>query len=405
MYERRGLGVLRARNRHRVVEVLRRQGRVSQADIARATGLSRSTISTLVLELRTAGLVTEFEDGLKDAMPPRRSAPGGRPAVLLGLDDSAGTAVGIDFGHSHVRVGIANLSHQVTAERDREFQVDNDAAGALDAAAAMVDEVLADARVGRDRVIGVGMGIPGPIDRRTGTIGSASILPGWVGLAPAEEMARRLQLTVEIDNDANVGALAEVYWGAGRGCSEVTYIKASTGIGAGIVISGQLHRGAVGTAGEIGHTTVDEQGPLCRCGSRGCLETVSGGAAVVEQVRSTRSKDLTLGRVLELAAAGDPACRRAIADAGRQIGVSMAAVCNILNPELIIVGGHLSEAGDMLLGPLRESLRRYAVRAAVESVAVVQGVLGERAEMLGALALVLQSTDRFLSERVMRASA
>ena len=405
MYERRGLGVLRARNRHRVVEVLRRQGRVSQADIARATGLSRSTISTLVLELRTAGLVTEFEDGHKDAMPPRRSPPGGRPAVLLGLDDSAGTAVGIDFGHSHVRVGIANLSHQVTAERAREFQVDNDAAGALDAAAAMVDEVLADARVGRDRVIGVGMGIPGPIDRRTGTIGSASILPGWVGLAPAEEMARRLQLTVEIDNDANVGALAEVYWGAGRGCSEVTYIKASTGIGAGIVISGQLHRGAVGTAGEIGHTTVDEQGPLCRCGSRGCLETVAGGAAVVEQVRSTRSKDLTLARVLELAAAGDPACRRAIADAGRQIGVSMAAVCNILNPELIIVGGHLSEAGDMLLGPLRESLRRYAVRAAVESVAVVQGVLGERAEMLGALALVLQSTDRFLSERVMRASA
>jgi len=405
MYERRGLGVLRARNRHRVVEVLRRQGRVSQADIARATGLSRSTISTLVLELRTAGLVTEFEDGRKDAMPARRSAPGGRPAVLLGLDDSAGTAVGIDFGHSHVRVGIANLSHQVTAERDREFQVDNDAAGALDAAAAMVDEVLADARVGRDRVIGVGMGIPGPIDRRTGTIGSASILPGWVGLAPAEEMARRLELMVEIDNDANVGALAEVYWGAGRGCSEVTYIKASTGIGAGIVISGQLHRGAVGTAGEIGHTTVDEQGPLCRCGSRGCLETVAGGAAVVEQVRSTRSKDLTLGRVLELAAAGDPACRRAIADAGRQIGVSMAAVCNILNPELIVVGGHLSEAGDMLLGPLRESLRRYAVRAAVESVAVVQGVLGERAEMLGALALVLQSSDRFLSERVMRASA
>lgn len=397
--------MLRARNRHRVVEVLRRQGRVSQADIARATGLSRSTISTLVLELRTAGLVTEFEDGRKDAMPRRRSAPGGRPAVLLGLDDSAGAAVGIDFGHSHVRVGIANLSHQVTAERHREFQVDNDAAGALEAAATMVDEVLAEARVCRDRVIGVGMGIPGPIDRRTGTIGSASILPGWIGLAPAEEMARRLQLPVEIDNDANVGALAEVYWGAGRGCSVVTYIKASTGIGAGIVISGQLHRGAVGTAGEIGHTTVDEQGPLCRCGSRGCLETVAGGAAVVEQVRSTRSKDLTLARVLELAAAGDPACRRAIADAGRQIGVSMAAVCNILNPELIIVGGHLSEAGDMLLGPLRESLRRYAVRAAVESVAVVQGVLGERAEMLGALALVLQSTDRFLSERVMRASA
>src|SRR5262249_21679892 len=144
-------------------------------------------------------------------------------------------------------------------------------AGALGAAAAMVGDVLTEAGICRERVIGVGMGIPGPIDRRTRTIGSASILPGWVGLAPAEEMARRLGLPVEIDNDANVGALAEVYWGAGRGHSEIVYVKASTGIGAGIVTAGQLYRGAVGTAGEIGHTTVDEQGPLCRCGSRGCL--------------------------------------------------------------------------------------------------------------------------------------
>ncbi len=405
MYEQRGLAQVRAGNRHRVMEVLRHHGRVSQADIARATGLSRSTVSTLVLELRTAGLVTEFECGRSEVSPRRRSAPGGRPPVLLGLDDSAGMAVGIDFGHSHVRVGVANLSHQVTAERYREFHVDNDAAGALGAAAAMVGEVLTDAGIGHQRVIGVGMGIPGPIDRRTGTIGSASILPGWVGLAPADEMAHRLGLPVEIDNDANVGALAEVYWGAGRGHTEIVYVKASTGIGAGIVTSGQLYRGAVGTAGEIGHTTVDEQGPLCRCGSRGCLETVAGGVAVVEQVRSTQLRDLTLARVLELAAAGHPACRRAIADAGRQVGVSMAAVCNILNPELIIVGGHLSEAGDLLLGPLRESLRRYAVRAAAESVGVVRGVLGERAEMLGALALVLQSTDRFLSERLVQVGA
>lgn len=402
MHERLGLGLLRARNRRRVVEVLRRQGRVSQADIARATGLSRSTISTLVLELRTAGLVTEFGDGPNDTRPRPRSGPSGRPPVLLGLDDSAGTAVGIDFGHSHVRVGVANLSHQVTAERYREFGVDHDAAGALEAATTMVGEVLADAGVDRDRVIGVGMGIPGPIDRRTGTIGSASILPGWVGLAPADEMRRRLDLPVEIDNDANVGALAEVNWGAGRGCAEVTYVKASTGIGAGIVTAGRLHRGAVGTAGEIGHTTVDEQGPLCRCGSRGCLETVASGAAVVEQVRRTQHRDMTLANVLERAAAGHPACRRAIADAGRQIGVSMAAICNILNPELIVVGGHLSEAGDLLLGPLRESLRRYAVPAAAESTAVVRGVLGERAEMLGALALVLQSSDRFLSERLLQ---
>ncbi len=395
----KGLGVVRARNRRRVVEVLRLQGLASQAEIARATGLSRSTVSTLILELRSAGLITEFVDGRGDATRSQRAVPAGRPPVLVGLDDAAGAAVGIDFGHSHVRVGIANLSHQVIAERFREFDVDSDARGALDAAAAMVGEALAEAGVGRDRVIGVGMGIPGPVDSRSGTVGSASILPAWVGLAPADEMANRLELPVEIDNDANVGALAEVLWGAARGHSEVVYVKASTGIGAGIVTGGRLHRGAVGTAGEIGHTTVDEQGPLCRCGSRGCLETVASGAAVLAQVRGTQNRDLTLAAVLELAAGGDPVCRRAIADAGRQIGVAMAAICNILNPELIVVGGQLSEVGDVLLGPLRESLRRYAVLAAAESVTVACAVLGERAAMLGALALVLQSTDRFLSER------
>jgi len=394
------LGLLRERNRRRVVEFLRRQGVASQADIARATGLSRSTISTLIMELRGAGLINEAADGQNPPTSPPRSGPGGRPPVLLGLDDSAGTAVGIDFGHSHVRVGVANLSHRVTAERRREFSVVHNAAGALDTATEMVAQVLADAAIDRERVIGVGMGVPGPIDRRRGTIGSASILPGWVGLAPSDEMSRRLQLPVEIDNDANLGALAEVYWGAGRGRSDVIYVKASTGIGAGIVLGGELYRGAAGTAGEIGHTTVDEQGPLCRCGSRGCLETVAGGPAVVEQVRRTQADVLTLGAVLERAAAGDPACRRAIADAGLQIGVSMAALCNILNPELIVVGGQLSEAGELLLEPLRESLRRYAVPAAAESVSVVRGVLGERAEMLGALALVLQATNRFLSERI-----
>src|SRR5262249_30753050 len=149
----------------------------------------------------------------------------------------------------------------------------------------------------------------------------------------------------------------------------------------------------------------DGQGPVGRWGGRGWLAAIAGGVAVLEQVRSAQRRDLTLVRLLELAAAGDPACRRAVADAGRQIGVSMAAVCNILNPELIIVGGHLSEAGDLLLGPLRESLRRYAVWAAAGSVGVVRGVLGERAEMLGALALVLQSTDRFFSERLTKAGA
>ncbi len=378
------LAWLRERNRERVIAVLRTLGRTSQADIARTTGLSRTTVSTLVGELRDSGLVFEV-----DTKAPERR--GGRPRVQLVLQDSSRAVVGIDIGHSHVQVAVADLAHNVLAERRYDLAVANRAVEALDASSRMVEEVLAEAAVQRDAVICAGIGIPGPVDRARGTVGSATILPGWLGLRIAAEMEGRLGLPVEIENDANCGALAELTWGAGRDCSNFAYIKAATGIGAGLVIDGRLLRGASGTAGEIGHTTLDESGALCYCGNRGCLETVASGPAILQLVGQGRAETLTLGRVIELAAQGDVRCRRAISDAGREIGVAVAGLCNLINPERVIVGGLLSRAGELLLQPIRESIRRHAVLAAADRVEVMPAVFVERAELLGSLALALRA--------------
>ena len=381
------LGWLRERNRERVLGALRERGRISQADIARVTGLSRTTVHTLVSELKDSGLVHEVET----AVPDLRS---GRPSVQLMLQDSSLAVVGIDFGHSHVQVAVADIAHNVLAERRADLDVSHDSRTALNTAARMVDEVLKEALVERKSVIAAGMGIPGPVDRGRGTAGSASILPGWTGLRIESEMQQRLGMPVEIENDANLGALAEMTWGAGRECSNFAYIKAATGIGAGLVIDGRLLRGASGTAGEIGHTTLDESGALCYCGNRGCLETVASGPAIIGLVSSGHPETLTLGQVIELAAGGDVRCRRAISDAGREIGVAVAGLCNLINPERVIVGGLLSRAGELLLQPIREAIRRHAVFAAAERVDVVAAAFVERAELLGSLALALQASGR-----------
>jgi predicted NBD/HSP70 family sugar kinase len=380
---------LRVRNRERVLGTLRERGRISQADIARITGLSRTTVHTLVTELKDSGVLHEVEAGVPDSR-------GGRPAVLLMLRDSSLAVVGIDFGHSHVGVAVADIGHNVLAERRCDLDVSHNAAKALDTATRMVDEVLAEAKVERRSVMGAGIGIPGPVDREQGAVGSATILPGWIGLRIGSAMQDRLGMPVEIENDANLGALAELTWGAGRECSNFAYVKVATGIGAGLVIGGKLLRGASGTAGEIGHTTLDEAGALCYCGNRGCLETVASGPAIIGLVGLVNGEVPTLAQIVDLAVAGEVRCHRAIADAGHEIGVAIAGLCNLINPERVVVGGLLSRTGEVLLHPMRESIRRHAVQAAAEKLEVVPAVFVERAELLGSLALALQSSSERL---------
>ena len=301
---------LRERNRMRVIDALRQRGAVSRADIARRTGLSRSTVSSLVADLQAAGLVVE-----REAEPAPRGPEGGRPPVLIALDQSAGAIVGIDFGHRHVRVAVADLSFTVMAEDAESIDVDTAGHEALDLAAGLTERLLDEAGVDRDRVLAAGMGLPAPIDRATGFLQSRAIIPSLDGIDPAAEMGIRLRMPIHLDNDANVGALGESTFGAGAGAEVMAYLRLSAGIGAGLVIGGRPFRGARGVAGEIGHVLVDPQGPICRCGNRGCLETFVAGPALCELLRRSHGP-LTVPQLLALAAEGDAGCRRVIARRG-----------------------------------------------------------------------------------------
>ncbi|HZG05033.1 MAG TPA: ROK family transcriptional regulator [Streptomyces sp.] len=365
-------------NLERVVRAVRMAGSLTQAEIARTTGLSAATVSNIVRELKDNGTV--------EVTP---TSAGGRRARSVSLSGDAGIVVGVDFGHSHLRVAVGNLAHQVLAEEAEPIDVDVSAAQGFDRAEQLVERLIASTGFRREKVIGMGLGVPGPIDVETGTLGSTAILPGWAGTNPREELAARLGVEVHVDNDANLGALGELVWGSGRGARDLAYIKVASGVGAGLVINGQIYRGPGGTAGEIGHITLDESGPVCRCGNRGCLETFTAARYVLPLLHSSHGPDLTMTEVVRLARAGDPGCRRVVADIGRHVGSGVANLCNLLNPSRVVLGGDLAEAGDLVLDPIRDSVSRYAIPSAARRLTVVPGALGGRAEVLGALALVL----------------
>ncbi len=370
---------LRAANRELVLDLLRGLGPMTQAEIARRSGLSPATVSSLTAELRADGWL---------------AGEGGRGAEVS-LSRHAGAAVGIDFGHSHVRVAIADLGHTVLAEASEPLDVDHAAAKGIELAGTLVDRLLGEAGVARERVTGVGMGLPGPL--RDGEVGDSAIMPGWIGTRPEAMMAERLGLPVCVENDANLGALAELVWGAGRGCEDLVYVKAATGVGAGLVFGGQLFRGAGGTAGELGHMTVDERGPVCRCGNRGCLEAMAGADAVLEPLRLRHGDGITLRQAVALAAAGDHGCVRVIEDVGRVLGLVVAGVCNLLAPDRVLIGGELAAAGELLLEPAALMVRRSGI-GSVRATPVLAAVLGERAEVLGAIALVLRESRRAVAD-------
>jgi predicted NBD/HSP70 family sugar kinase len=374
---------LRELNRLRVVDALRRLGTATRSELAAQTGLSRTTVATLVSDLQARGLV------VKD---PPSAAGRGRPAGLLRLDQSVGVAVGVHFDHHDLRVAVADLSSTVLAERFVAADVDHSATESLDAAAALVGDVLDEAAIDRGDVIGVGAAVSAPISR-DGRAGATAIMPGWVGVNAVEELSQRLGMHVSVDNDANLGALAEVSFGAGRGLSEVIYVMVSSGIGSGIVVDGRVHRGVTGHAGELGHVLVRSDGLMCRCGNRGCLETVASIDAVLGLLRPAHG-DLTPNDLVEYVGRDAIGTRRAVLDAGNEIGRVLAGLCNTLSPAAVIVGGPLA---DELVGGIREAIDRYALPSVAEALEVKAGVLGERAELLGALALVMGDMDRLQS--------
>lgn len=385
---------LRSANRQRVLDLLRTAGSLSQSEIARRTGLSRATVSNIVRELRDSNWISDRaaqEDGGRE---------GGRRGVGVVLNQQAGLVLALDFGHRHVRAAVADLGHTVLAEDHRDLPADHGADDDLPLAGELADGLLAQVGAARSAVLGVGMGLAGPVDPITGEVRSPAILPGWVGVPARAAMSSQLGLPVLVDNDANLGALGELTWGSGAGARHLLYVKASTGVGAGLILDGRLYRGSGGIAGEIGHVTVDDRGALCQCGDRGCLETMAGSEALLSLLRSSHGADITIADAIDRALHGDSGCRRIIADAGRAIGTAVAAASNLLAPERVVVGGTLAAAGTILLAPLRDVVRRHAMHTISANTHIVAGALGQRAEVLGGLALALRSANRLVAQRM-----
>ena len=373
---------LRSSNRLRVLQLLTEHGEITQAGLARGTGLAAATVSNIVRELLAGGLVQVSEVG-------RRK--------VVRLTRATGLLLGVDYGHRHLTVVIADRAHEILAERRVGLPPNLPAVDGMYHAEKLFRELLDELGEQPAAIVGAGMGLPAPIDLRTGKVGAPSIMPGWFGVDAVRLASERLGIPVVVDNDANLGALAELYWGAGRGLSDLAYVKLSEGVGAGLVLGGQVVRGRDGTAGEIGHITTDEFGQVCRCGNRGCVETVVAARRVVELLEPMLGQELTIADVVRRARDGNNSCIRVLADTGRQAGIAIANLCNVFNPELILIGGELAVAGEFLLAPMREMVRRCGIPSATADLPIVLAGLGHRAPVMGAVAVALRASTAELT--------
>ncbi|WP_333768114.1 ROK family transcriptional regulator [Streptomyces sp. IBSBF 2435] len=384
---------LREVGRLRVLEALHATPRSSRPELVRVTGLSRATVSSLIADLIAIGLVTE-EDPDTDDPEPRRT---GRPAQSLSLVPTAGYAIGADIGHQHVRVNLCDLFGTVLWEHWVAKDVDRAPEETLDLVAVLVGRALQETGVARERVLGIGAGIASPVEKGSGELGAEGIMPGWVGLHLTEELQHRTALPVRVTNDANAGALAELMYGAGRQVGDMVYIRLSAGIGAGIVSNGQLLLGARGLAGEIGHLPLITDGLICRCGNRGCLETVASPVAIARLLTQSWGRHIAARDLPALIKQRDAGALRAVRDAGDAVGRALSTLVTLLNPRLIVVGGDLAGAGEDLLEPLRAGVRRHTLPSAARGVEIVTGGLGDGAEVRGAAGLVLAGAPYLLS--------
>lgn len=370
----------------RIVDALRADGEVTRAELAERTGLSRATVSALVRDLERDGLVTVELSG------PHTGRTGRRPEVVR-LTRRAGAVLGVDFGHEHVRVAVSDLAGHVLGARSARVDVDRGMEASLVVARRLTDLVAEAGGVDRRELLACGAGVPAPVDRATGRIGSTSLLPSWSGTTLTSALEEVLGMPVVVDNDANLGALGEQAAGAARGVDDMIYVKVSSGVGAGLISGGRLLRGSTGIAGEIGHVAVVPNGVPCRCGGRGCLETIASAPAVRRQLLQTTGHALPGDDLLRAMTEGDPRVTRLLADAGRSIGRVLATACHLLDPAVIVLGGDPAFSTEPVLAGLREELDRHRLPGTGGEVRLVPAQLGHQGQVVGALRLAARSLD------------
>lgn len=375
---------VRARNLLLLAEHVQAERATTRAALARVTGLSRTAVSSLVTELLDRRVLVE-PPGVPNSTG--AAVTTGRPAVGLSINPQAGALVGIHLAHDGVRIALSDLTATVFAETGHPLDVDHEPGDTLEYAANAALDLLHDNRIEPQRVLGLGVAVAAPITVARHELSPTTVLRDWAGVDIAARLHERTGAPIFVANDANLGAIAESRFGAGRGVDDLVYVMLSDGVGAGLILGGRLYEGSAGSAGELGHVTVQPDGQVCRCGNRGCLETVAGTRALVAALGSTGARAASTDDMIALVESGHPAAQRVLVDAGRTVGHALAGICTVLNPRMVIVGGKTAKAGDPLIRGIRDALSLALSPLDNRSIEVVVGSLGDRAELVGALSL------------------
>ncbi len=374
-----------------VLRLIWEQRSISRAEIAQRANLSRSTVSEIVSMLLMTTLVAEAGVG---------ESRGGRRPIVLKFQDDACVILGVDMGATHVAVVLTDLRGRVLAAAQRDHPVRTDPAGTRAMIAKLCESCLSESGVGRDRLLGIGVAVPSPIDPRYPDRLSALAMPLWEGRHGLDELGTQFGVPVLVDNDANLGALAERWWGAARGLDDFAFIKVATGIGSGHFIGGQIYRGANGVAGEIGHLTIDTHGKQCVCGNRGCLVTYVGSHALIERAKelapsfpasALNRAEPTATDIENAALAGDPLAVQMMFEVAEYLGIAVAGMLNLMNPAAVIFGGGLARLKEQLLVPLRQTVMGRTFVGAVAASQIKTSELEPRGVALGAATLVLDA--------------
>ena len=365
-----------------IYALIRSRRDITRAEIGQLTDLSRTAVSARVAALAARGLVIEHE------LAP---STGGRPAAFVSFNADAGIVLSAAIGRSRTRLAVCNLAGEILASTDIDQEPGLGPDDLMPDIIKRLDALLEDSGYREDRIYGVGVSLPGTVDQQHGGSLNSPIMSGWDGIPLPPYFAELTDAPVVLDNDANVIALAERR-GDRQAYDDLLVLKASTGLGAGIIAGGVLQRGSVQAAGEFGHIkTPAAVGVPCRCGDIGCLEAIAGGWALVRELKKGGRSVGHVRDVVELANSGDADARRMIRDSGRHVGEILAGAVNLLNPAVLVVAGDMSGAYDIFVAGLRETLYGNATALATRVLQIVPSTYGNRSGVIGSATMVLDS--------------
>lgn len=382
-----------------VLNALRLHAPISRAELAKLTNLNRSTISNIINALMDDGLVDELE---------LMESKIGRPGIALTLRPDGGAVIGVEIGVGFVSVILTDFVANILWRELTECSPSKPQLEIIAKAEKSIDQAISFAEKKHLRILGIGLGVPGLVNEQKGELLFAPNL-GWRDVPLRLMWNQRFHLPLYVENEANLGALGEYYYGVGQNVDKFVYLSSGVGLGGGIIIDGKLFKGGRGFAGEIGHIQRDPQGELCGCGRIGCWETQVGPRAVLNRVRRSLEsnhdgslskytdgniENLTFKQVVDCALKGDKICFNALEEVGRNLGAGIADLANIFNPQMIVIGGAFSSGREILLPILEETISHETLDAVKEDLKIVFSEHGADACVLGAIAIVLDDILR-----------